>query len=106
MKPQGNEKADARSLVRFFIRREIKEKSCFPTGTIYGLHAGTATSYAYFTATKINWAISNGDVIVTNFEYAYDSTLVGKSRVLKSSVTSWRWCVNRRYHLAEGYLLR
>lgn len=40
--------------------------------------------------------ISNGDVIVTNFEYAYDSTLMGKSRVLKSSVTSWRWCVNRR----------
>ncbi len=42
------------------------------------LHAGTATSYAYFTATKINWANLNGDVIVTNFEYAYDSTLVGE----------------------------
>lgn len=36
MKPQGNEKADARSLVRFIYPPRDKGKSCFPTGTIYG----------------------------------------------------------------------
>lgn len=36
MKPQGNEKRMHARWCVLFIRREIKEKSCFPTGTIYG----------------------------------------------------------------------
>ncbi len=97
MKPQGNEKADARSLVRFIY--PPRDKGKIMLSDWYDLWFYTPELRRPMPISRqqrLIGQISNGDVIVTNFEYAYDSTLMGKSRVLKSSVTSWRWCVNRR----------
>lgn len=37
--------------------------------------------------------ISNGDVIVTNFEYSYDSTLEGEEVCGDKNATGYHWCV-------------
>lgn len=96
MKPQGNEKADARSLVRFIY--PPRDKGKIMLSDWYDLWFYTPELRRPMPISRqqrLIGQISNGDVIVTNFEYAYDSTPVGKSLVLKSSVTSSRWCVNR-----------
>ena len=100
-------KADARSLVRFIY--PPRDKGKIMLSDWYDLWFYTPELRRPMPISRqqrLIGQISNGDVIVTNFEYAYDSTPVGKSRVLKSSVTSWRWCVNRRISPAEGHLLR
>ncbi|EES0673227.1 TPA: outer membrane lipoprotein-sorting protein [Escherichia coli] len=79
MKPQGNEKADARSLVRFIY--PPRDKGKIMLSDWYDLWFYTPELRRPMPISRqqrLIGQISNGDVIVTNFEYAYDSTLVGE----------------------------
>lgn len=96
MKPEGEMKADARSLARFIYPPRDKGKVLLSDW--YDLWFYTPELRRPVPVSRqqrLIGQISNGDVIVTNFEYAYDATLKGKSLAAKRSAISWSWCVNR-----------
>lgn len=80
MKPEGETKADARSLVRFIYPPRDKGKAMLSDW--YDLWFYTPELRRPIPISRqqrLIGQISNGDVIVTNFEYAYDATLTGEA---------------------------
>lgn len=78
MKPEGETKADARSLARFIYPPRDKGKVLLSDW--YDLWFYTPELRRPISVSRqqrLIGQISNGDVIVTNFEYAYDATLLG-----------------------------
>lgn len=79
MKPEGETRADARSLARFIYPPRDKGKVLFSDW--YDLWFYTPELRRPISVSRqqrLIGQISNGDVIVTNFEYAYDATLLGQ----------------------------
>lgn len=79
LKPQAGQKADARSLIRFVA--PARDKGKVMLSDWYDLWFYTPELRRPVPVSRqqrLLGAISNGDVIVTNFEYAYDATLVGE----------------------------
>jgi hypothetical protein len=79
MKPEGEMKADARSLARFIYPPRDKGKVLLSDW--YDLWFYTPELRRPVPVSRqqrLIGQISNGDVIVTNFEYAYDATLKGE----------------------------
>ena len=80
MKPRGDVTADARSLVRFIY--PPRDKGKIMLSDWYDLWFYTPELRRPMPISRqqrLIGQISNGDVIVTNFEYAYDSTLLGEA---------------------------
>ncbi|MEN3801201.1 outer membrane lipoprotein-sorting protein [Aeromonas veronii] len=78
MKPQGEKKADARSLARFIYPPRDKGKLLLSDW--YDLWFYTPELRRPIPVSRqqrLLGQISNGDVIVTNFEYAYDAKIEG-----------------------------
>lgn len=79
IKPESGKKADARSLIRFTYPPRDKGKVMLSDW--YDLWFYTpelCRPVPISRSQRLIGQISNGDVIVTNFEYAYDSTLEGE----------------------------
>ncbi|HHT2830262.1 MULTISPECIES: outer membrane lipoprotein-sorting protein [Klebsiella] len=79
IKPESGKKADARSLIRFIYPPRDKGKVMLSDW--YDLWFYTPElrrPVPISRSQRLIGQISNGDVIVTNFEYAYDSTLEGE----------------------------
>ncbi|EML2225748.1 TPA: outer membrane lipoprotein-sorting protein [Klebsiella aerogenes] len=79
IKPESGKKADARSLIRFTYPPRDKGKVMLSDW--YDLWFYTPElrrPVPISRSQRLIGQISNGDVIVTNFEYAYDSTLEGE----------------------------
>jgi hypothetical protein len=79
MKPEGGIKADARSLVRFIY--PPRDKGKIMLSDWYDLWFYTPELRRPIPISRqqrLIGQISNGDVIVTNFEYAYDAALLGE----------------------------
>lgn len=79
MKPEGGMKADARSLARFIYPPRDKGKVLLSDW--YDLWFYTPELRRPVPVSRqqrLIGQISNGDVIVTNFEYAYHATLLGE----------------------------
>jgi hypothetical protein len=101
MKAEGETKADARSLVRF--NYPPRDKGRVMLSDWYDLWFYTPELRRPIPVSRqqrLIGQISNGDVIVTNFEYAYDSTLIGETQcgdqqcyqlalVRKSAAVTW-----------------
>lgn len=79
LKPKDGEQADARSLARFVSPPRDRGKIMLSDG--YDLWFYTPElrrPVPISRQQRLIGQISNGDVIVTNFEFAYDSTLLGE----------------------------
>ncbi len=79
IKPENGERADARSLIRFVYPPQDKGKVMLSDW--YDLWFYTPELRRPIPVSRqqrLVGQISNGDVIVTNFDYAYDSTLLGE----------------------------
>ncbi|WP_230479560.1 outer membrane lipoprotein-sorting protein [Izhakiella capsodis] len=79
IKPEGDSKADARSLARFIYPPRDRGKVLLSDG--YALWFYTPELRHPIPVSpqqRLVGQISNGDVIVTNFEYAYHATLQGE----------------------------
>ena len=80
IKPVNGLKADARSLIRFTY--PPRDKGKIMLSDWYNLWFYTPElrrPIPISRSQRLIGQISNGDVIVTNFEYAYDSTLEGRN---------------------------
>lgn len=78
MKPEGDIQADARSLVRFIYPPRDKGKVMLSDWyNLWFFTPELRRPIPISRQQRLIGQISNGDVIVTNFEYAYDSTLLG-----------------------------
>ncbi|MEB8292592.1 outer membrane lipoprotein-sorting protein [Klebsiella michiganensis] len=78
MKPENGSQADARSIVRFVY--PPRDKGKIMLSDWYELWFYTPElrkPIPISPAQRLSGQISNADVIVTNFEYAYDSTIEG-----------------------------
>lgn len=79
MKPENGVEADARSLARFVYPPRDKGKVMFSDWyQLWFYTPELRRPVPISPAQRLIGQISNGDVIVTNFEYAYDSTLEGE----------------------------
>ncbi|QIK12806.1 outer membrane lipoprotein-sorting protein [Leclercia sp. 29361] len=79
MKPANGVQADARSLARFIYPPRDKGKVMLSDWYQLWFYTPELRRPIPISRTqRLMGQISNGDVIVTNFEYAYNSTLVGE----------------------------
>lgn len=79
MKPDGEMKADARSLARFIYPPRDKGKVLLSDWyDLWFYTPDLRRPVPVSRQQRLIGQISNGDVIVTNFEYAYDATLKGE----------------------------
>ncbi|WP_392567125.1 outer membrane lipoprotein-sorting protein [Utexia brackfieldae] len=80
LKPEKGQDADARSLVRFVYPARDKGKVMLSHWYDLWFYApDLRRPISISRSQRLLGQISNGDVIVTNFEYAYDSTLAGEA---------------------------
>ncbi|QJT78946.1 outer membrane lipoprotein-sorting protein [Kosakonia sp. MUSA4] len=81
MKPEGEIKADARSLVRFIYPPRDKGKVMLSDWyDLWFYSPGLRRPVPISRQQRLIGQISNSDVIVTNFEYAYQATLQGMEK--------------------------